>query len=59
MSSIESKRTRSAYDKAFKLNVIEYAEANNNCAAAREFLWTRSKYGKDGILSTCYADGDK
>jgi len=37
MSIIESKIKRFAYDGAFKLNVIEYAEANN-CAAARGFL---------------------
>uniref|UniRef100_A0A8C3SFD8 Brinker DNA-binding domain-containing protein n=1 Tax=Chelydra serpentina TaxID=8475 RepID=A0A8C3SFD8_CHESE len=28
---------RSAYHGAFKLKVVEYAEANNNCTAAREF----------------------
>uniref|UniRef100_A0A674IUQ6 Brinker DNA-binding domain-containing protein n=1 Tax=Terrapene triunguis TaxID=2587831 RepID=A0A674IUQ6_9SAUR len=33
----EIKRKRSAYHAAFKLKVAEYAEANNNCAAAREF----------------------
>lgn len=37
MSSSEIKRKRSAYDAAFKLKVVDYAEANNNCAAAREF----------------------
>lgn len=33
----EIKRKRSAYHAAFKRKVVEYAEANNNCAAAREF----------------------
>uniref|UniRef100_A0A674I2H4 DDE-1 domain-containing protein n=1 Tax=Terrapene triunguis TaxID=2587831 RepID=A0A674I2H4_9SAUR len=33
----EIKRKRSSYHAAFKLKVVEYAEANNNCAAAREF----------------------
>ncbi|CAM5118805.1 unnamed protein product, partial [Eretmochelys imbricata] len=37
MNNGEIKRKRSAYHAAFKLKVVEYAEANNNCAAAREF----------------------
>ena len=36
-TSSQYKRKRSAYDAAFKLKVVNYAEANNNCAAAREF----------------------
>ena len=51
MNSVGSKRKRSAYDAAFKLNVIEYVEANNNCAAACKFCvkekqvqeWQKSK----------------
>ena len=31
------KRKRAAYDNAYKLRVIEFAESNNNCAAQREF----------------------
>jgi len=31
------KRKRNAYDTAFKLTVIEYAESHNNCAAQRQF----------------------
>ena len=31
------KRKRSAYDASFKLRVVQYAELNNNSAAAREF----------------------
>lgn len=31
------KRQRQAYDNAFKLRVVEYAENSNNCAAQREF----------------------
>uniref|UniRef100_A0A8C0HJH9 HTH CENPB-type domain-containing protein n=1 Tax=Chelonoidis abingdonii TaxID=106734 RepID=A0A8C0HJH9_CHEAB len=37
MNNGEIKRERSAYHTAFKLKVVEYAEANNNCAAACEF----------------------
>uniref|UniRef100_A0A8C3IBY8 HTH CENPB-type domain-containing protein n=1 Tax=Chrysemys picta bellii TaxID=8478 RepID=A0A8C3IBY8_CHRPI len=37
MNNGEIKRKRSAYHAAFKLKVVEYAEANNNCATAREF----------------------
>jgi transposase-like protein len=51
MNSVGSKRKHSAYDAAFKLKVIELAEANNNCAAARKFVvnekqvqeWRKSK----------------
>ena len=32
-----SKRKLAAYDNAYKLRVIEFAESNNNCAAQREF----------------------
>ena len=32
-----SKRKRQAYDNAFKLRVVDYAESSNNCAAQREF----------------------
>ena len=31
------KRKRSSYDVKFKLNVIEYAKENSNCAAERKF----------------------
>ncbi len=31
------KRKRSAFSAAFKLKVVQFAEENNNCAAAREF----------------------
>ena len=33
----QCKRKRYAYDAAFKSKVVNYAEATNNCAAAREF----------------------
>uniref|UniRef100_A0A8C3FGD8 Brinker DNA-binding domain-containing protein n=1 Tax=Chrysemys picta bellii TaxID=8478 RepID=A0A8C3FGD8_CHRPI len=46
---------RSSYHAAFELKVVEYAEANNNCAAAREFCinekqvreWRKNKTLKD------------
>ena len=37
MSTPGMKRKRCAYDASFKLKVVQYAESNNNCAAAREF----------------------
>ncbi|CAM4666710.1 unnamed protein product [Lepidochelys olivacea] len=37
MNNSEIKRKRSAYHAAFKLKVVEYAEANSNCTVAREF----------------------
>ena len=36
-TSSQCKRKRFAYNAAFKLKVVNYAEANNSCAAAREF----------------------
>uniref|UniRef100_A0A8C0IQJ6 HTH CENPB-type domain-containing protein n=1 Tax=Chelonoidis abingdonii TaxID=106734 RepID=A0A8C0IQJ6_CHEAB len=55
MNNGEIKRKRSAYQTAFKLEVVEYAEANNNCAAACEFCinekqvreWRKNKTLKD------------
>lgn len=34
---MSGKRKRNAYDTAFKLRVVDYAESHNNCAAEREF----------------------
>ena len=31
------RQKRSTYDAAFKLQVVSFVTANNNCAAAREF----------------------
>ena len=45
-ASCQCKRKRSAYDAAFKSKVVNYAEANNNCAAAREFC-VDEKQGKE------------
>uniref|UniRef100_A0A452GLB2 HTH CENPB-type domain-containing protein n=1 Tax=Gopherus agassizii TaxID=38772 RepID=A0A452GLB2_9SAUR len=55
MNNGEIKRKRSAYHTAFKLKVVEYAEANNNCAAACEICinekqvreWRKNKTLKD------------
>ena len=43
MKSIGRKRKWSAYDEAFKLNVLEYAESNNNCAAEHNFCMNEKK----------------
>ncbi|CAM5078847.1 unnamed protein product [Eretmochelys imbricata] len=55
MNNGEIKRKRSVYHAAFELKVVEYAEANNNCAAAHEFCinekqgreWQKNKTLKD------------
>ena len=43
MNSIGRKRKWSAYDEAFKHKVIEYADANNSCASARELFVNKNK----------------
>ena len=37
---MSTKRKCHSYDSGFKLKVIEYAENNNYCAVAREYLVT-------------------